>query len=237
MRLLFRSTNTLVQLATALREITRLYQLPNLVISPKAEEFYQHIPRFQQQCIDLGNSSSLNPHPDLRLDYITKSFRHIHDHILLIEHPLVREEFTSIEKDLEKASTAMSWAIETDATDFLHRLRRTLSDFEERLFKSKANIDEMKMLLKRFMKTPLYARSETRQDPLLIVHEKENRVSKRNQELNDVSLRLEEILKVGRPMWRCSERRVLSLCSKTNGCSKRMPSRILGKPTWTMSMK
>jgi hypothetical protein len=42
----------------------------------------------------------------------------------------------------------------------------------------------------------LYSRGETRQDPLLIVYDKEDRVLKRNTELRDAGTRLQDILKV-----------------------------------------
>jgi hypothetical protein len=54
----------------------------------------------------------------------------------------------------------------------------------------------MKKILKRFNKMALYSRGETRQDPLLIVYEKEDKVLKRNNELRDAGLRLQDILKV-----------------------------------------
>lgn len=86
-----------------------------------------------------------------------------------------------------------------DSMDFIARLRRTIHDFEERLFKSKWNVEEIKRILKHFMKTPLYARNETRQDPLLVVVDKENRVMKRNHDLQEAGAHLQEILKVSIP--------------------------------------
>jgi hypothetical protein len=80
--------------------------------------------------------------------------------------------------------------------DFIHHLRRTISDFEERLFKTKSNLDDMQKLLKHFIKIPLYSRGESRQDPLLIVYEKEDKVLKRNNELRDAGLHLQDLLKV-----------------------------------------
>ncbi|CAF3706752.1 unnamed protein product [Rotaria sordida] len=169
------------ELATALHEVMRLYQIPNLILSPEIEEFYQQIDRFQQQFIDL--------------DYITKSYRHIYDNVLIIEYPLIREELTIIENDLEKASTVVTFDIDIDSIDFIRRLRTTISDFEARFFKSKSNLDDMQKILKYFLKTALFSRGETRQDPLLIVYEKEDRVLKRNNELRDAGLRLQDILK------------------------------------------
>ncbi len=64
------------------------------------------------------------------------------------------------------------------------------------MFKSKSNLDNIQKILKRFIKTALYTRGEARQDPLLIVYEKEDRVLKRNNELRDAGLRLQDILKV-----------------------------------------
>ncbi len=84
----------------------------------------------------------------------------------------------------------------SDSTDFIRYLRRMISDFEERLFKSKSNLDEIQTILKRFIKMALYSRGETRQDPLLIVYDKEDRVLKRNNELRDAGTRLQDILKV-----------------------------------------
>jgi hypothetical protein len=78
----------------------------------------------------------------------------------------------------------------------IRHLRRTISDFEERLFKSKSNLDEIQKILKYFIKTALYSRGETRQDPLLIVYDKEDRILKRNNELRDAGTRLQDILKV-----------------------------------------
>ncbi|CAF3388923.1 unnamed protein product [Rotaria sp. Silwood1] len=170
------------ELATALHEVMRLYQIPNLILSPEIEEFYKQIDRFQQQFIDL--------------DYITKSYRHIYDNVLIIEYPLIREELTTIENNLEKASTIVTFNIDTDSPDFIRRLRTTISDFEARFFKSKSNLDDMQRILKHFLKTALFSRGETRQDPLLIVYEKEDRVLKRNNELRDAGLRLQDILKV-----------------------------------------
>ncbi|CAF4408540.1 unnamed protein product, partial [Adineta steineri] len=128
----------------------RLYQIPYFIHSSDTEEFYQHIDRFQQQFINL--------------DYITKSYRHIFDSILIIEYPLIRDELTIIENDLEKASTIMTLDINTDSTEFIRHLRIRISYFEERLFKSKSNLDDMQKLLKRFIKSALYSRGEIRQD-------------------------------------------------------------------------
>ena len=72
-----------------------------------------------------------------------------------------------------------------------------MSDFEERLFKSKSNLDEIRTILRRFMKTALYTRGETRQDPLLVVYEKENRVLRRNNELREAGSRLQDLVSVG----------------------------------------
>lgn len=69
-------------------------------------------------------------------------------------------------------------------------------DFEERLFKSKSNLDEIQKILKHFIKTALYSRGETRQDPLLILYDKEDKVLKRYNELKDAGLHLQDILKV-----------------------------------------
>ncbi|CAF1051829.1 unnamed protein product, partial [Rotaria magnacalcarata] len=80
-------------------------------------------------------------------------------------------------------------------TDFIRRLRTTIHDFEARFFKSKSNLDDIQKILQTYLKTALYSRGETRQDPLLIVYEKENRVLKRNNELRDAGLRLQDILK------------------------------------------
>lgn len=71
-----------------------------------------------------------------------------------------------------------------------------IADFEERLFKSKSNLDEIQKLLKHFLKTPLYIRGETRQDSLIIINDKENKVLKRNNKLKNVGLHLQDILKV-----------------------------------------
>ncbi|UJR10317.1 hypothetical protein I4U23_014523 [Adineta vaga] len=166
---------------TVLHEVMRLYQLPTFILSPEIEEFYQYINHFQQQFIDL--------------DYITKSYRHIYDNILIIEYPLIRDELQTIEKNLDKASTIHTLNIDTDSTDFIRHLRTTINDFEERLFKSKSNLDDMQRILKHFIKTALYSRGETRQDSLLIVYEKEDKVLKRNNELRDIGVRLQDILK------------------------------------------
>lgn len=77
----------------------RLYQMPNLILSPEIEEFYQHTNRFQQQFIDL--------------DYITRCYRHIRDNVLIIEYPIIRDELTMIENDLEKANTIITWDIDS----------------------------------------------------------------------------------------------------------------------------
>lgn len=83
-----------------------------------------------------------------------------------------------------------------DSIEFIHRLRTTINDFEARLFKSKSNLDDMQKLFKPFLKTALYSRGETRQNQLLIVYEKEDRVLKRNNELRNIGLHLQDILKV-----------------------------------------
>lgn len=102
-------------------------------------------------------------------------------------------EWKSIENDLEKASTTITWNIEhSDSTNFIHQLRQKLNDFEQRLFKSKTNLDEIKKYFQYFLKTPLYSRNENRQDPLLIISDKENR----NNKLKEIGFKLKEILKV-----------------------------------------
>ena len=48
--------NVKPELATALHEVSRLYQIPNFTPSAELEQLYQHIDRFQEQFIDLGKS-------------------------------------------------------------------------------------------------------------------------------------------------------------------------------------
>jgi hypothetical protein len=104
----------LFKLTTALHEIMRLYQIPNVILTPETEEFYQHIDRFQQQFIDLGKTNIIKiDKVHSHSDYITKSYRHIYDNVLIIEYPLIREELTLIENDLDKASTVITLNIDT----------------------------------------------------------------------------------------------------------------------------
>ena len=100
--------------------------------------------------------------------------------------------------------------------DFIRHLRRSITDFEERLFKSKTNLDDMQRILKRFVKSALYSRGETRQDSLLIVHEKEDRVLKRNSELRDAGSHLQDLLKVS--VLHTIRHIDDFIFSKTNGC-------------------
>jgi hypothetical protein len=71
-----------------------------------------------------------------------------------------------------------------------------MHDFDERLFRSKTNLDDIRRLLMNFTRTPLYVRSDNRQDPLLIVYDRENRVSKRNHHLCEIGVHLQDLLKV-----------------------------------------
>ena len=92
----------------------------------------------------------------------------------------------------------------------------------------------MQKILKRFRQTPLYARGETRQDPLLIVYDKEDRIFKRNTDLHEVGTRFQDLLKV------IPSRRSFSFdhsCSSIiNGYSKQIRILMCGKRMWIMLM-
>lgn len=119
---------------------------------------------------------------------------------------MVSEQWKSIENQVEEAATTRCWTIEqNDTLTFLREVRQTLKDFEERLFKSKSNLEEMKKMLEVFLKTTLYVRSENRHDCLLIYSDKENRVGKRNNELREIGERCKSLIDLNRWLFNADE--------------------------------
>jgi hypothetical protein len=48
----------------------------------------------------------------LSIGYIVRAYQHTYEHILVIEYPLINDEYRSIVNDLERACTTITWSMD-----------------------------------------------------------------------------------------------------------------------------
>ncbi|CAF1217220.1 unnamed protein product, partial [Didymodactylos carnosus] len=81
-----------------------------------------------------------------------------------------------------------------DIGDYILQTRNKVFDLEQRLQKSKNNVQEIQNLMSTWSKTPLYERAHEKGETLLILSDLDERLNKRYREIREAGERIHILL-------------------------------------------
>ena len=92
------------------------------------------------------------------------------------------------------------------AWEYIEETRDKVRDLEVRVQKSKDNVEEIQKIMSTWSKTPLFERREMKNERLLHLDDREDRLNKRYNEISASGEKLQELVKVVNSFYTCITR-------------------------------
>ena len=102
------------------------------------------------------------------LDVTVVLYNQIDETILDVEYPLIEGKLTTINEQLEKAISQLNWTSD-GVWEYIESIRDQVRDLEERVRKSKVNVESISTIMATWAQQPLYQRKK---DSLLNLEER-----------------------------------------------------------------
>lgn len=84
----------------------------------------------------------------------------------------------------------------TGVWEYIQEIRDKVRDLEQRVQKCKDNTELLQKIMASWSKTPLFERKEGKKDSLLMVDDREERLRKRYEEVENAGKKIHAILQV-----------------------------------------
>ncbi|NXI41699.1 DYH17 protein, partial [Galbula dea] len=184
--LILRDTNTSLltvnfnkeQLTTILQEVKYLKFLQQDIPGP-AEGLFAQKETFQKF---VGN-----------LDLIVGWYNEVKQRLLPVEVPLMAEELEAVDKRLDTTDHIQLWQDEA-VMDYLQEMREILCDLQNRVQKTKLNVENITQLMEECLAAPLFERKDNKEAPLLDLDRKASTITKRCAAIRDAGMKIQEIV-------------------------------------------
>ncbi|KAA0703060.1 Dynein beta chain, ciliary [Triplophysa tibetana] len=178
------SVNISQELIAVLKDVKQLVILNQTNIPPAAMKVYEDKEIFFNILFAFFIGSVL---PDLHqnlgsLDLLVQWYNKVKQTTLEVEAPLMRKELETIDQQLHRAETKLTWQ-DPRCWDYICILKDTIYQIERRLQKTKDNAEVMKVLMSGWSKQPMFCRKDNKKDKLLQLEDRAARVAKRYNNL------------------------------------------------------
>ena len=157
-----------MQLVAVLREVHYLEIRASEDIPESAASIYAKNDTFRQY---LAN-----------LDLIVKWYNKVRETILEVEFPLIETQLEEIDVQLLKAERDLNWN-STNAWEYIEETREKVRDLEQRVQKAKDNVEKIQKIMATWSKVPLFERKEGKNESLLNLEDRPDRLNKRYGEI------------------------------------------------------
>uniref|UniRef100_H2Y9A0 Dynein axonemal heavy chain 11 n=1 Tax=Ciona savignyi TaxID=51511 RepID=H2Y9A0_CIOSA len=176
------SVNFSPQLASVLREVKYLSSLGVDSIPTNAASIYEK------------NETLWKFHANLEITSVL--YNKVRDTVLEVEYPLVAEQLDQIDAFLKDAEDGTrTWSGE-DTWDYIRNCRNKVTDIESRVQKAKDNINTIHNIMEKWSDVPLYVRKEDKKDVLLMLDDREDRLSRRYVSIHEDAQEMHKLIKV-----------------------------------------
>ena len=128
------------------------------------------------------------------LDYTVDSYNKIIKSASVEERPLIQDELTKIDEELQKGETQLKWNT-PNIQDYINNVKNKVSDLETRLQKSKLNLEKIQTIMATWKDVPLFKRYEAK-STLLQLDDKQARLDNRFKEIREAGQKIHELVKV-----------------------------------------
>lgn len=175
------------QLVAVLREVHYLNIRAKEDIPESASEIYKKIDTLRQYVANL----------DLTVQWYNK----IRETILEVEFPLIEGQLQEIDVQLEKAEKDLNWNSD-GAWEYIQETRDKVHDLEQRVQKTKDNVEQVQKLMATWSKQPLFERKEGKNESLLNLDDREDRLKKRYDEIEKTGEKIHGLIKENLDLFR-----------------------------------
>ncbi len=128
------------------------------------------------------------------LDLIVKWYNKVRETVLEVEFPLIEVQLQEIDVQLQKAEKDLNWNSE-GAWEYIEETRDKVHDLEVRVQKSKDNVELIQKVMATWSKCPLFERKEGKNESLLNLDDRPDRLKKRYDEIEQAGERIHTLLK------------------------------------------
>lgn len=127
------------------------------------------------------------------LDLTVSLYNKVRTNVLEVEFPLIEGQVADIDQKLQQAETSLNW--NTDGIwEYIQSTRDQVVDLESRVQQTKNNVEEVQKLMSTWSKHPLFTRKEEKNDTLLNLTDREDRLKKRFDEIRTIGEQIHGLL-------------------------------------------
>ena len=90
----------------------------------------------------------------------------------------------------------MTYALLSGLWDYIQETRDKVQDLESRVQKAKSNVEQLQKIMSTWSKCPLFERKEGKNESLLNLDDRDERLRKRYEEINQAGDKIHGLLKV-----------------------------------------
>ena len=168
------------QLVAVLREVHYLEIKQQESIPDSAQTIYSKNDTFRQFLANL----------DLTVQWYNK----VRETVLEVEFPLIEGQLEEIDVQLQKAEKDLNWNSE-GAWEYIQETRDKVHDLEQRVQKTKDNVEQIQKVMATWTKLPLFERKEGKNETLLNIDDRDDRLRKRYEEIAKAGEQIHNLLK------------------------------------------
>ena len=128
------------------------------------------------------------------LDLTVQWYNKVRKNVLEVEYPLVEGQLQEIDVQLEQAEKQLNWNSE-GVWEYIEKTREQVRDLEVRVQKAKNNVEEIQKVMLTWSKSPLFVRKEGKNESLLHLDDREDRLKKRYGEVESCGEKIHKLLK------------------------------------------
>lgn len=173
------SVNFDQQLVAVLREVKYLEIIKKEDIPESAATLYKRNAELYQYVANLN----------LTVNWYNK----IRKTTLPVEFQLIKNELANVDKLLSKGEKELNWN-SSNLWEYIQKVQSEVRGLESRLQETKDNVDRIQKIMATWNKNPLFERREKKKDSLLGLDDHEERVKKRNTDIQQAGEKIKEHL-------------------------------------------
>ena len=128
------------------------------------------------------------------LDLTVHWYNKVRETVLEVEFPLIEGQLEEIDVQLERAEKDLNWNSE-GVWEYIQETRDKVHDLESRVQKAKDNVEEIQKLMGTWSKNPLFVRKEGKNETLLNLDDRDDRLKKRYGEVEGIGGKIHNLLK------------------------------------------
>ncbi|KAL3857821.1 hypothetical protein ACJMK2_012454, partial [Sinanodonta woodiana] len=136
------------------------------------------------------------------LDLTVNLYNKVRNNVLDVEFPLIQGQVQDLDMQLQKAEESLNWNSD-GIWKYIEETRDKVFDLERRVQKTKDNVEEVRKLMATWSKVPLFVRKEEKNDTMINLDDRENRLNIRYTEIRMIGEKIHGLLEENLTLFKC----------------------------------